>query len=168
MVISYETAMHLLFMLPRFRALNLAKSAFLRVLGAQVGRRVVFYPGLWIAPPRGLVIGDDVDLALGVLISASGGVYIGDRTLVGYRSQILSSNHRVGSVGEPIFSSGHVKAAVRIEDDCWIGANCIILPGVTIGRGAVVAGGSIVTRDVPSGSIVAGVPAKVIKYRSSE
>ena len=57
------------------------------------------------------------------------------------------------------------KVGIVIEDDVWIGANCVILPGVHIGYGAVVAAGSVVTRNVPSYALVAGVPAKVIKYR---
>ena len=54
---------------------------------------------------------------------------------------------------------------MKIEDDCWIAANTIILAGVTIGRGSVIAAGSVVTKDVPPYSIVGGVPAKVIKSR---
>jgi acetyltransferase-like isoleucine patch superfamily enzyme len=54
---------------------------------------------------------------------------------------------------------------VTIEDDVWIGVNATILPGVRVGRGAVVAAGSVVTQDVPEFAIVGGVPAKVLKYR---
>ncbi len=56
---------------------------------------------------------------------------------------------------------------VRIEDDCWIAANTVILAGVTIGKGSVIAAGSVVNKDVPPYSVVAGVPAKVIKSRIS-
>ena len=57
------------------------------------------------------------------------------------------------------------KKFVKIEDDCWIAANSIILAGVTIGKGSVIAAGSVVTKDVPAYSVVAGVPAKIIKSR---
>jgi acetyltransferase-like isoleucine patch superfamily enzyme len=79
--------------------------------------------------------------------------------------QILSQNHVIPEFNGRIFGSGHVKSKVRIEDDVWIGANSIILPGVTIGEGAVIAAGSIVTKDVLPFSIVGGVPAKLIKMR---
>ena len=94
-VVSYEFIQFSLFILPRYRALNRIKSLFLQLNGAKVGRRVIFYPLVWIAPGRNLTIGDDVDLALGVVITTSGGVTIGDRSLVGYRAQIISANHVV-------------------------------------------------------------------------
>jgi len=137
----------------------------LRCVGASVGKRVVFYPGVWIVPGRKLILGDDVDLALDVLITTSGGVEIGDRTLVGYRTQILSSNHVIPPGKGNIFTAGHDKKAVTIGKDVWIGGNCLILPGITIGDGAVVAGGSVVTKDVEAFTIVAGVPAKLLKVR---
>lgn len=134
-------------------------------MGAKVGSGVVFYPGLWISPGKNLVLGDHVDLAKDVLITTTGGVSIGDRALIGYRTQILSSNHSIPAVGLPFPISGDLHSPVIIEKDVWIGANCIITPGVTIGEGAVVGGGSVVTKDVPKNAIVAGVPAKLIKMR---
>lgn len=165
LVVSFEAAMQCLFVLPRYRVLNRLKASFLRMVGARIGKRVVFYPGVWIAPGRNLVLGDDVDLAAGVLITTSGGVEIGARTLVGYRAQILSANHRIPGGRGRIFDSGHVHDPVRIGPDAWIGAAAIVLPGVTIGEGAVVAAGSVVTKDVEPFMVVAGVPARVISSR---
>ena len=138
----------------------------MRLVKAKIGKRVVFYPGVWIAPGRNLVLGDDVDLALGVLITTSGGVEIGERTLIGYRTQIISGNHKIPNNKNTIFGAGHEYSKVIIGSDCWIGANCIIMPGVSIGEGAVVAGGSVVTKDVEPFTIVGGVPAKKIKSRT--
>lgn len=163
-VVSYEFFIRVTFSLPRYRILNGFKAFFLRRVGAKIGKRVVFYPGVWIAPARELVVGDDVDFALDVLVTTGGGVTIGDRVLIGYRTQILSSNHVIEG-RSPIFHAGHVKKPVVIENDVWIGAACIILPGVKIGEGAVIAAGSVVTKDIPAFAIVAGVPAKVIRYR---
>lgn len=143
------------------------KGFFLRAMGATVGERVVIYPGVWIAPGRNLVLGDDVDIAKDVIITTSGGVEIGCRTLIGYRSQILSSNHAIPPAGEPIFRAGHVHKPIRIGDDVWIGAGVVVTAGVEIGNGAVVAAGSIVTTDVPENAIVGGVPARVIRFRES-
>jgi acetyltransferase-like isoleucine patch superfamily enzyme len=164
-VVTYELVMSVLFSLPRYRFLNNFKAIFLRCLKAKIGKRVVFYPGVWIVPGRNLVIGNDVDLALDVLITTSGGVYIGDRTLIGYRTQIISGNHIIPLAKGQIFNSGHEYKPVHISEDVWVGANCIIMPGVTIGVGAVIAGGSVVTKDVPDFTVVAGVPAKIIKDR---
>lgn len=166
LVVSYEAMQQILFSLPRFRFLGIFKKAFLISNGAKVGKRCSFYPGVWIAPGRKLVLGDDVDLALGVIITTSGGVTIGDRTLVGYRAQIISANHVIPECRGRIFGAGHDKAPVAIGNDVWIGANSIVLPGVTIGDGAVVAGGSIVSKDVEPFTIVAGVPAKKVKDRT--
>ncbi|SHF10297.1 Hexapeptide repeat of succinyl-transferase [Marinitoga hydrogenitolerans DSM 16785] len=164
-VVWYEFIMKILFSLPRFRTFNYIKKLFLKSMGAKIGKRVVFYPGVWISPGKNLVIGNDVDIALDVLITTSGGVKIGDRTLIGYRTQIISANHRIPKNRGKIFYSGHERKKVIIGKDVWIGANCIILPGVHIGDGAVIAAGSIVTKDVPQYTIYGGVPARKIKDR---
>jgi acetyltransferase-like isoleucine patch superfamily enzyme len=156
----------LVFKMPRFRFMNFIKSLYLRFFfKANIGARPVFYPDVWIFTGRNLTVGDDVDFAKGVLITTDGGVDIGHRVLIGYGTQILSSNHAVPSGRGRIFNAGHVKKPVCIGNDVWLGANCIILPGVTIGEGAIVAAGSVVTKDVPSFSVVAGVPSKVISMR---
>jgi len=163
--VLFELLMQILFSAPRFRFCNAAKSVFLRLAGGQIGSRVVYYPGVWVMNGRNLKIGDYVDLAKDVLITTGGGVEIGARTLVGYRTQILSSNHAIPPAGQRIFDAGHSNKAVLIGEDVWIGANCIILPGVSIGAGAVVGAGSVVTKDIPANCIAAGCPAKVIKER---
>ena len=165
MVVTYETVMGLILGLPRYRCCLLLKKLFLVLSGARVGRRVVIYPGVWIMPARNLVLGDDVDLAKDVLITTSGGVSIGARTLVGYRTQIISGNHTIPPAGQRIFDAGHIPKPVLIGEDAWIGANCIILPGLSIGNGAVIGAGSVVTKDIPENCIAAGNPAKVIKER---
>ncbi|HKU16475.1 MAG TPA: acyltransferase [Steroidobacteraceae bacterium] len=165
LIVTYELLMSLLMALPRYRSCNALKAAFLRLFGARIGKRVVFYPGVWIGPARGLELGDDVDLALGVIVTSGGGVRIGARTLVGYRSQILSTNHRVPPDGGRIFGAGHDRKPVVIGPDVWIGAQVIVLPGVTVGEGAVIAAGSVVTKSVPPYAIVAGVPAHPVRMR---
>lgn len=78
---------------------------------------------------------------------------------------ILSTNHIIPQGRARIFESGHRKEPVSIGSDVWIGASSTILAGVTIGDGAVIAAGSVVTKDVEPYSIVAGVPARQIKRR---
>ena len=164
-VISYEMIMNILFALPRFRLFIFFKIFLLELMGAKVGKGVVIYPGVWIAPGRNLVINDYVDLAKDVLITTSGGIEIGERTLIGYRTQIISSDHTIPPIGEPFPISGDNHKKIVIGKDVWIGANCLITAGVTIGDGAVIAGGSVVTKDVAENAIVGGVPAKIIKMR---
>jgi len=165
LVVSYEFILKMIFSFPRYSIFNTAKSSLLRLVGADLGKRIIYYPGVWIAPGRNLVIGDDVDLALDVLITTGGGVKIGDRTLIGYRTQILSTNHIIPENRDRIFGSGHEGKMVVIGDDVWIGCNVIVLPGVTIGTGSIVAAGSVVTKSIEPYSIVAGNPAKLLRMR---
>lgn len=164
-VVGYETVMSALFSLPRFRSANALKAWFLRRRGAEIGARVDFYPGSWITPGHSLVLGDDVDVSKDVIITTAGGVRVGDRTMIGFRSQVLSRNHAVPENRGPIFGAGYTQAPVTIGADCWIGANVVVLPGVTIGDGAVVAANSVVTRDVAAWTLVAGAPAQAISFR---
>jgi acetyltransferase-like isoleucine patch superfamily enzyme len=109
--------------------------------------------------------------------NAVGDVIIGDHTRVGMHNTIIGPvtignhvnlaqgivvtalNHNFNDTKKPIDEQGISTKEVVIEDDVWIGANAVILPGVRIGRHSVVAAGSVVTRDVPSGVLVAGTPA---------
>lgn len=91
-------------------------------------------------------------------------IEIEDYVLIGSSVQIYVSDHKFLDISLPIFSQGHgTVKPVKLERGCWVGANSIILSGVTIGKNSVVAAGSIVTKDVPSFSVVAGNPAKIIK-----
>lgn len=167
-VVSYEALMNLLFALPRYKIFTFLKVLLLKSMGAKIGKHSYIYPGVWITPGKNLVIGDEVDLAKDVLITTKGGVKIGDRALIGYRTQILSSNHTIPPIGEPFPISGDSFAPIIIEDDVWIGANCIITAGVTIGEGAVIAAGSVVTKNIPPNAIAGGVPARIIKMREKK
>ncbi|RYU90398.1 acyltransferase [Mucilaginibacter terrigena] len=165
-IASFEFLSSIVFALPRHKFLNFFKANFLRLLGSKVGKRITFYPGIKLSPGNNLILGDHVDLAWGVLVTTSGGVEIGDRTLVGYNTMIFSANHVIPPGIDKIFYAGHDKRKVTIANDVWIGAGCIILPGVTIGEGAVIAGGSVVTKNVEPFTMVGGIPAKLIKKRN--
>jgi acetyltransferase-like isoleucine patch superfamily enzyme len=98
-------------------------------------------------------------------IGCSGYVEIGDNVMISPRVSIYSENHNTDTTALPIKEQGVTRSFVKIEDDCWIAANSVILAGVTIGHGSVVAAGSVVTKDVPPYSIVAGIPARIIHKR---
>jgi acetyltransferase-like isoleucine patch superfamily enzyme len=86
--------------------------------------------------------------------------------MISPRVSIYSENHNFSETAVPMIEQGVTRSFVKIEDDCWIAANSVILAGVTVGKGSVVAAGSIVTKDVPPYSVVAGNPAQVIKSRT--
>lgn len=164
-ICTYELLSSLIFSFPRHKLFNPLKKYYIILQGGKVGKNVTFYPGIKINPANKISLGDNVDLAWGVLITTGGSVEIGDRTLVGYGTKILSANHVIPPNHEKIFGAGHIPKKIVIHNDVWIGANCVIVAGVTIGEGAVVAAGSVVTKDVPPFAIVGGVPAKIIKMR---
>ena len=94
-----------------------------------------------------------------------GGITIGSNTLIAMHTCIMSSNHTIPSQNDLIRFQPDILLPVDIGSDVWIGANCSILGGVTIGDGAVIGAGSVVTKDIPSYAIAVGQPAKVIRYR---
>lgn len=100
-----------------------------------------------------------------VVIYGQGSVEVGEQTLVSMHCTILSSNHGVPPLGKLIRETADELLPTKIGRDVWIGANAVILGGVTIGEGAVVAAGAVVNRDVEPGAVVAGVPARKIRKR---
>ena len=112
----------------------------------------------------GVRLGNRVEINNFSIINGTGGVDIGDDTLVGPGVRIISYQHR-HALAATIRSQAVDALPIRIGRDCWLGANCVILAGVSIGDGAVVAAGAVVREDVPAQAIVAGVPATVKKFR---
>jgi acetyltransferase-like isoleucine patch superfamily enzyme len=102
-----------------------------------------------------------------VVIYGHGGVEVGEHTLVSMHCAILSSNHAIPAIGQLIRNSADELLPTKIGRDVWIGANAVILGGVSIGDGAVVAAGAVVTKDVPAREIHGGVPARKIGERIS-
>ena len=97
--------------------------------------------------------------------AAGGSIYIGNYCAISQHVTIVSSNHCIKKDEKILRQSWKYNSNIVIDDDVWIGANSVILPGVHINKGAVVGAGSIVTKDVPEYAIVCGNPAKVLKYR---
>jgi acetyltransferase-like isoleucine patch superfamily enzyme len=116
--------------------------------------------------PERLVIGSDVGLSPCCQLNAGGGIEIGDDVLIGPGSVIWSQNHRFNHSGTKIREQGYEPAKVVIEDDVWIGAGAIILPGVCLAKGTVVAAGAVVTRSTEPYTLVAGIPARKLRRRS--
>ncbi len=112
-------------------------------------------------------IGDRVALNANVFINAcSGGrIVLGNDVLVAPNVVMRASDHVTSSLDQPINAQGHVGDEIITGNDVWIGANATVVGGVRIGQGAIVAAGSVVTRDVEPYTIVGGVPARFIKNR---
>jgi acetyltransferase-like isoleucine patch superfamily enzyme len=113
-----------------------------------------------------LVIGDDTWIGPQCFLHGAGSLNIGARVGIGAQVIIITSFHKEEGRDIPILYSDIEFRGVVIEDDCDIGVGARILPGVTVGRGAQVGAGAVVTRDVERYSVVAGVPARVLRSRS--
>ena len=110
-----------------------------------------------------LKIGDNSNISNNTILDLSNDVIIGNSVAIANNCFIFSHNHDYTNKDVPSWKGGLILKPVKIEDGCWIGANSKILPGVTIGRRSVVAAGSVVTKNVPENTIVAGNPAKILK-----
>ena len=122
-----------------------------------------------IQTPKSLILGNNVGINDNVWIAANknpnGQIIIKDDVLIGPYTIIHSGNHNFDSLTLPISQQGYKFSTITIENGVWIAARCTILAGVTIGEGALIAAGSVITKSIPPYSIVAGVPGKIIGDR---
>lgn len=114
-------------------------------------------------PQSGIRIGRDCLIGEYCVIRGQGGVTIGDRVYTSPFTQIIAVNHVFDDPTRPFTEQGITAEGIVIEDDVWLGASAVITDGVRIGRGAVVAAGAVVTKDVPPHTVVAGVPARPVR-----
>lgn len=113
-------------------------------------------------------MGDNSDLGLNIYIGGldeGGELIVGNNVMMAPDICILTAKHNYDDLSTPIQYQGVCTCTTVIEDDVWIGMRAILLPGVKIGRGAIVGAGAVVTKDVPSFCVVAGSPARIIKQR---
>jgi maltose O-acetyltransferase len=127
------------------------------------GQRVYLEWPVAIHEPQCVQVGSDVHFAEFVHIWGGGGVRIGNRVMVGSHAAISTVTH--DHTANVMFDT-LVTRAVTLHDDVWVGAHAMIMPGVTVGEGAVIGAGAVVTADVPPRTIVVGVPARVLKDRN--
>jgi maltose O-acetyltransferase len=137
------------------------RASLLRHAGFAVGSGTVVHGTPRINGIGALSVGDDCEIGVECTFDLSEPITIGDRVTLGYQVMVLTSTHELGP-GER--RAGEWKAMpVSIESGAWIGARSILLPGVTVGRGAVVAPGSLVNKEVPPHTRAAGAPAKIVE-----
>ncbi|MFD2822500.1 acyltransferase [Lacinutrix iliipiscaria] len=112
------------------------------------------------------IVGSDSELGTRCIIQSN--VEIGSNVIMGPDVKIYSRNHKSDRIDIPIQKQGKEFLQTKIGNDVWIGANALILPGVTIHDHTIIAAGSVVTKDIPEYALVGGVPAKILKFRNSE
>lgn len=132
----------------------------------RVGSGTLFEPGCWLtlAPEARISIGEGCFLNRNSMLAAYEEITIGDHVMFANQCFVGDADHRFDDPEQPITWQGFVgKGPVRIGSNCWFGANCVVTGGVTIGDRCVIGANSVVTRDLPSGVVAAGAPARVIK-----
>ena len=137
---------------------------FAQLIGRPVDESFALFPPFYTDCGKNIHIGKHVFINMGCKFQDQGGIFIGDGALIGHNVVLATLNHAM----QPGRRGDMCPAPIHIGKQVWIGANATVLPGVTIGDGAVVAAGAVVTKDVPANTVVGGVPAKVIHYIREE
>ena len=135
-----------------------------RILGLKMGRSVQIRSHVIIHDAARVSIGDNSAILSFTLLFGTGGISIGRDVLISSNCSIFSITHRTDALDQGLlFRDTQLPAPVSIGDNVWIGTGARILPGVSIGANTIVGAGSVVTRSIPGGVVVAGIPAKVIR-----
>jgi len=117
---------------------------------------------------EGIAIGNNVGFSPNCFIQVRGSISIGNNVIFGPGVKIFSESHNFSDVNKFINEQGETRKGVIIEDGVWIGADVTVLDGVTIGKNSIIAAKSLVNKDIPDYSIVAGIPVKIIRNRIVE
>lgn len=163
-IIKYVTPFfnsYLLNYLISFIPFYFIRKNLLKIFGIKIGKHSLLDMGIYYKSPDKLSIGNNSHINRKCMLDARGTVIIGNNVSIFHRVTICSAGHDYNS---PDFT--YTTSPIIIEDNVWIGLNAIILQGVKIKEGAVIAAGSIVTKDVDAYSIYAGIPAKKIGERN--
>lgn len=148
-------------------AVGRMRGCFWGLFCKKVGKNFFLMKGCYVMGPSGVEIGNNVSVNRFTTISGQGGLKIGSNVMIGPNCNILTSNHGYDDLSKPMMEQGTSMGTIVIDDDVWLGANVVILPNITIGKGAIVGANAVVTKNVEPFSIVGGVPARHIKYRFS-
>ena len=136
---------------------------FLLKKNITIGEKTLIQTGFRFGLKDKVVIGKECRINENVYIQSA---IIGDHVLLAPNVAILASSHIFSDKSTPIVFQGDTAIdPVIIEDDVWVGRNVIIMPGIHIGKGAIIGAGAVVTKNIPPDAIAGGVPAKILKYR---
>ena len=141
--------------------------------GLNFGDYVTISRGVMIRPSSyyggdygvGLTMGEHSSIGPYGYVGCSGRITIGKNVMFGPKCSLFAENHVFSDTESSIKSQGVQQKGITIEDDCWIGSNVTILDGVTVGKGSVIGAGTLVTKDIPAGSVVVDKRDKVMRVR---
>ena len=128
----------------------------------QIGENSVVNNQLTVVLPKNVTIGSGVTVMNGALMMAAGGITIEDNVMIAANVQLISNNH------DPYDRQILTYKPVLIKYGAWVGAGATILPGVTVGKYAIIGANSVVNKDIPDYAVAVGSPAKVVKYLDKE
>ena len=128
----------------------------------QIGENSIVYNQLTVVRPKNVKIGKNVTVMNGALMMSAGGITLEDNVLIAANVQLISNNHE--SYDRYVITC----KPILIKEGAWIGAGATILPGVTVGKHAIIGANSVVSKDIPDYAVAVGCPAKVIKYLEKE
>lgn len=134
----------------------------LRIFGAKIGSNVKIYPSVKIFNPNNLRINDNVTIGWGVILYALGVISIGENTIISQYSHLCAGDHDYDSCDFKL-----IRPQISIGKNVWVAADSFLAPGINIGDYSVIGARSVVVKDVPAYSVVAGNPARVLKVRLS-
>lgn len=137
----------------------------LKTIAKNVGDNVGIHPGVYLLNPEKMTFGNNVSIHPMSYIDGTGGISIGNDVSLAHGTTILSTSHNYEDISIPIKDQGIKFAKTTIENNVWIGSKATILYGVTVKKNSIIAASAVVTKDVISNSVVAGVPAVVLKKR---
>lgn len=135
-----------------------------RLTGKKIDEGFRLFPPFYTDFGKNITLGKDVFINSGCHFQDQGGIYVGDGTLIGHNVVLATINHDL----DPKNNRKNHYAPITIGNHVWIGANATVLAGVSIGDWAVIGAGAVVTKDVPPLSVVAGIPARIIKIIENE
>lgn len=140
------------------------RALFAQLIGQPVDESFGLFPPFYCDCGKNIKLGKRVFINSGCCFQDQGGISIGDDCLIGHQVVLATLNHDFS----PARRSSLHPAPITIGSKVWIGSHATVLPGVTIGEGAIVAAGAVVTKNVPAHTIVAGVPARIIRHLTAE
>jgi maltose O-acetyltransferase len=148
-----------------FRFCILLRRWVYRPFFKQIGKNVEIHDNVLFKFPAEISIGDNTKIAQGCILVGSSGLIIGQNVMIGAGTKIITSSHNFSNLDIPMINQGLSFNPITIENDVWFGFNTVVLGGVTIETGSIIAANAVITKNIESFVIVGGIPGRIIKQR---